>query len=85
MEIIRSFSFITHHSGAHMRQLSTQEIQAVAGAATAAATKPSNPWLQLLALPFAAIFLTALYNADGGSISYFDVLAQGFDQIFAKK
>jgi hypothetical protein len=66
-----------------MRALSTQEIQAVAGAATT--TKASNPLLQLVALPFAAIFLTALYNADGGSISYFDVLAQGFDQIFAKK
>jgi hypothetical protein len=68
-----------------MRQLSPQEIHAVAGAATAAATKPSNPLLQLLALPFAAIYLTAIYNATGGSISYFDVLSEGFDQIFAKK
>jgi hypothetical protein len=67
-----------------MRQLSNQEVQAVSGAATNA--KPTYPLLQLIALPFAAIYATAVFNAiGGGGVSYFEVLSQGFDQIFTKK
>jgi hypothetical protein len=55
-----------------MRTLSCVEIQAVSGGATATASTATSPNLLqkfagVLVAPFAALFLAAIYSADGGS------------------
>ena len=63
-----------------MRQLSKHEVQSVSGGASPSPT----PVLSLLALPFVALFATAFLKANGSTLTYFEVLQQGFDSLFPK-